>query len=318
MSKWQKIYIAMLLALVSAFASANDSSVADGLFKFHLDLASQGDPQSMYLLGNMYATGRGVTQDYHAAVRWYERALEHGNGRALARIAELAVEIQKEEQRRLALESQRSAKRKVDLDTQEAFDQELSRLSATPEPPQASSSQRSSSPASSQELSPPAEEGSKVFNESASSVLPPQQESPARGWVETKRPASTVQTSDNKATSNAKKASVPEDAPPVAPLGLWAAGAPTHQVNTDQQREGAAPSSKSEMEELLWLGAGEETDDIGLGKNTELSGGAIGQHLGTVKQGSESISEQNNPQQETGFKANPCSSAAARFMSTCN
>ncbi len=81
----------MLLAVESTLASA-DNTAMSGLFKYHKDLATQGDPLSMYMLGNMYANGKGVVRNYDTALHWYQRSLQSGNGNsraALERIAEI-------------------------------------------------------------------------------------------------------------------------------------------------------------------------------------------------------------------------------------
>ena len=41
--------------------------------------AEQGDASAQFNLGVMYGNGRGVTQDYAEAVRWYRLAAEQGN-----------------------------------------------------------------------------------------------------------------------------------------------------------------------------------------------------------------------------------------------
>lgn len=40
--------------------------------------AEQGDPQAQLELGSMYHEGKGVPQDYRAAVEWYGKAAEQG------------------------------------------------------------------------------------------------------------------------------------------------------------------------------------------------------------------------------------------------
>jgi TPR repeat protein len=42
-------------------------------------LAEQGNPEAQFILGQMYNTGRGVSQDYAEAVKWYRRAAEQGD-----------------------------------------------------------------------------------------------------------------------------------------------------------------------------------------------------------------------------------------------
>ncbi len=41
--------------------------------------AERGDPDAQYLLGNLYATGRGVSKDYSQTVRWYRKAADQGH-----------------------------------------------------------------------------------------------------------------------------------------------------------------------------------------------------------------------------------------------
>jgi TPR repeat protein len=42
-------------------------------------LAEQGNPEAQFILGQMYNTGRGVSQDHAEAVKWYRRAAEQGD-----------------------------------------------------------------------------------------------------------------------------------------------------------------------------------------------------------------------------------------------
>ena len=44
-------------------------------------LAERGDAEAQSRLGVMYAAGRGVPQDYDAAVKWYRLAAEQGNAK---------------------------------------------------------------------------------------------------------------------------------------------------------------------------------------------------------------------------------------------
>ena len=45
-------------------------------------LAEQGDAQAQYALGVLYTHGRGVPQDYTAAMSWYRKAAEQGDAQA--------------------------------------------------------------------------------------------------------------------------------------------------------------------------------------------------------------------------------------------
>ncbi|MDP2602812.1 MAG: tetratricopeptide repeat protein [Deltaproteobacteria bacterium] len=40
--------------------------------------ANKGDARAQHILGVMYASGRGVSQDYNQAVSWYRKAAEQG------------------------------------------------------------------------------------------------------------------------------------------------------------------------------------------------------------------------------------------------
>jgi uncharacterized protein len=42
-------------------------------------LAERGNPEAQFILGQMYNTGRGVSQDHAEAVKWYRRAAEQGD-----------------------------------------------------------------------------------------------------------------------------------------------------------------------------------------------------------------------------------------------
>jgi TPR repeat protein len=41
--------------------------------------ADQGDAVAEFLLGNQYANGKGVPQDYSEAMNWFQRAAEQGH-----------------------------------------------------------------------------------------------------------------------------------------------------------------------------------------------------------------------------------------------
>ena len=45
-------------------------------------LIKQGDTNAQFNLGVMYEDGRGVTQDYQEAVKWYRKAAEQGDAEA--------------------------------------------------------------------------------------------------------------------------------------------------------------------------------------------------------------------------------------------
>ena len=81
------VLIALLLSLETSLPAKAD--ISDGFaaydrgdyttaFRKLKPLAEQGDAAVQFILGFMYADGRGVPQDYAAAARWYRRAAEQG------------------------------------------------------------------------------------------------------------------------------------------------------------------------------------------------------------------------------------------------
>ena len=51
-------------------------------FRETLQAAERGDAQAQFNLGAMYAKGRGVSQDYAEAVRWFRQSAEQGDAQA--------------------------------------------------------------------------------------------------------------------------------------------------------------------------------------------------------------------------------------------
>jgi len=88
-----KFLVALLIVLISLSAQAEDSA-GQNLFGFHAALAKEGNPDSMYMLGNLYERGVGVNKDYEKALRWYRMASEHGNLIANRKIANLNKKIE--------------------------------------------------------------------------------------------------------------------------------------------------------------------------------------------------------------------------------
>ena len=58
-----------------AAAKRGDYATAIGLWR---PLADQGDRDARFLLGSMYAAGKGVPQDYAEAAKWYRLAADQG------------------------------------------------------------------------------------------------------------------------------------------------------------------------------------------------------------------------------------------------
>ena len=84
MKKWI-LFIATILLLCSSVTKAD--VLEDGVEAHHkgnyaqaLELlrpiAEEGDARAQGLLGGMYGQGKGVTQDYQQAVKWYRLAAE--------------------------------------------------------------------------------------------------------------------------------------------------------------------------------------------------------------------------------------------------
>jgi len=61
-------------------------------FKLWLPLAEQGDANAQFILGVMYANGRGVRQSYQEAERWYRKAAEDGFSPAQHNLGEMYYE----------------------------------------------------------------------------------------------------------------------------------------------------------------------------------------------------------------------------------
>ena len=69
--------ILVFLMTLSSPVTARDFTVAE-----LKPLAEEGSELAQAELGNMYATGRGVPQDYKDAVKWYRLASEQGRATA--------------------------------------------------------------------------------------------------------------------------------------------------------------------------------------------------------------------------------------------
>ncbi|HWF61731.1 MAG TPA: tetratricopeptide repeat protein [Nitrospira sp.] len=63
-----------------------DFKLAAGLF---YPLAERGDARAQYNLGLLYASGLGVTQDYHAALKWHRMAAKQGHAGAQNELAQM-------------------------------------------------------------------------------------------------------------------------------------------------------------------------------------------------------------------------------------
>ena len=77
--------------------------------------AAQGDAYAQYNLGGMYANGKGVTQDYKEAIKWYRLAADQGNAdakEALPRLIDLMQNKCQNEFEKVCEELEREAKEK--------------------------------------------------------------------------------------------------------------------------------------------------------------------------------------------------------------
>lgn len=79
-------------AFISCCAMAADCSIADAqsgkadpaeVFRACEKAAQNDNPEAMNTLGNLYARGLGVGQDYKKAVYWWGQALRDGNAEAM-------------------------------------------------------------------------------------------------------------------------------------------------------------------------------------------------------------------------------------------
>ena len=56
---------------------------SDAGLQFWLKKAEQGDADAQFNLGYLYESGRGVSQDYNEAAKWYRKAAEQGHEKAI-------------------------------------------------------------------------------------------------------------------------------------------------------------------------------------------------------------------------------------------
>ncbi len=70
--KWINLLILSLLSALTFSSIATE-------FSENIKAAELGDADAQVTLGVMYENGRGVTQDYQKAVKWYLNAAELGN-----------------------------------------------------------------------------------------------------------------------------------------------------------------------------------------------------------------------------------------------
>ena len=68
------------------------ASFSETARRFHL-AARRNNIEAQFHLGNLYARGEGVPQDYGVAIHWYGRAAEQGHGEAQVRRERLIAEL---------------------------------------------------------------------------------------------------------------------------------------------------------------------------------------------------------------------------------
>ena len=69
----------LLLSSHSAYACFDKGQSDKANFDNCMVQAQQGDVRAQAILGLMYKFGKGVTQDYKQAVKWYRKAAEQGD-----------------------------------------------------------------------------------------------------------------------------------------------------------------------------------------------------------------------------------------------
>lgn len=92
----QRLTLAMVLSMVASWAHADllDALQAyrEGNYLLAFDefrtLALNGDADAQFRLGDMYAKGEGVTQDFKQAFDWFLKAASHDEPRAQLAVAE--------------------------------------------------------------------------------------------------------------------------------------------------------------------------------------------------------------------------------------
>jgi len=79
------LMIAALIALPASFGQTPQKPLRERL----LERAQQGDAEAQYNLGNLYAFGPGMPQDYAQAAIWYHKAAEQGRADAQFALGDL-------------------------------------------------------------------------------------------------------------------------------------------------------------------------------------------------------------------------------------
>ncbi|HWR86849.1 MAG TPA: hypothetical protein VN277_00330 [Acidiferrobacterales bacterium] len=102
-----KTLLALLLAgcVATAAQAAPTNPAAVNEFKSQMTLASKGDRDAQYRVGEMYEKGLGTDPDLPLAIIWYGRASQQGDNRASERLSALdrsnTREVKEKEQSRV-------------------------------------------------------------------------------------------------------------------------------------------------------------------------------------------------------------------------
>ena len=75
--------------LIAASNQEKDMEISDEEFENLQDLAEQGDPEALSLLGILYYSGEGVKQDYDKALLYLNEAAEAGNTDAMVILSDM-------------------------------------------------------------------------------------------------------------------------------------------------------------------------------------------------------------------------------------
>ncbi len=90
MKRCTKVFLSACLLGLAAFEVAAADRLADGRAAYQDNdfvkaarilrpLATRGNPEAEFILGNMYDKGLGVSQDCPLAVKWFRKAADRGN-----------------------------------------------------------------------------------------------------------------------------------------------------------------------------------------------------------------------------------------------
>ncbi len=117
-----KVLFMLFLGLLVCTPMGASADYSDGLYQYlrgqysnalneFIPLANEGNPEAQYILGSMYAQGKGVLQDYAQAHAWFNLAASQGHDKAslyrdeiaqkmtpnqVARAQQLAIQLQPE------------------------------------------------------------------------------------------------------------------------------------------------------------------------------------------------------------------------------